>query len=66
MNYDDKFKEKICLDVDDAIGVCNDLLHRYRDDEKAEEIVLEIFADLFNCSVDSLLDLIYQEDNEEV
>lgn len=66
MNYDDKFKETICLDVDDAIGVCNDSLHRYRDDEKAEEIVLEIFAGLFDCSVDTLLDFIYQEDNSEV
>lgn len=27
MDYDDKFKEKISLDVDDAIGVCNDLLN---------------------------------------
>lgn len=24
------------------------------------------FAELFDCSVDSLLDFIYQEDNEEV
>lgn len=66
MDYDDKFKEEISLDVDDAIGVCNDLLNRYRDDEKAENIILEVFADLFNCSVDSLLDFIYQEYNEEV
>lgn len=66
MDYDDKFKEEISLDVDDAIGVCNDLLNRYRGDEKAENIILEAFADLFNCSVDKLLDFIYQEDNEEV
>lgn len=66
MNYDDKFKETICLDVDDAIGVCNDLLDRHRNDEKAENIILEVFAELFDCSVDSLLDFIYQEDNEEV
>lgn len=66
MNYGDKFKEEISLDVDDAIGVCNDLLNRYRDDEKAENIILEVFAELFDCSVDSLLDFIYQEDNEEV
>lgn len=66
MDYDDKFKEEISLDVDDAIGVCNDLLNRYRDDEKAENIILKVFADLFNCSVDSLLDFIYQEYNEEV
>lgn len=59
-------KKKISLDVDDAIGVYNDLLNRHRDDEKAENIILEVFADLFNCSVDSLLDFIYQEDNEEV
>lgn len=58
MNYDDKFKEEISLDVDDAIGVCNDLLNRYRDDEKAENIILEAFADLFNCSADKLLFLI--------
>lgn len=58
MNYDDKFKEEISLDVDDAIGVCNDLLNMYRDDEKAENIILEAFADLFNCSVDKLLFLI--------
>lgn len=54
-----EFKEKISLDVDDAIGVCNDLLNRHRDDEKAENIILEAFADLFNCSVDQLLFLIY-------
>lgn len=36
MDYDDKFKEKINLDVDDAIGVCNDLLDRHRNDEKAK------------------------------
>lgn len=66
MDYNDKFKEEISLDVDDAIGVCNDLLNRYRDDEKAENINLEVFAELFDCSVDSLLDFIYQEDNEEV
>lgn len=66
MDYDDKFKEKINLDVDDAIGVCNDLLDRHRNDENAKNIILEAFADLFNCSVDSLLDFIYQEDNEEV
>lgn len=66
MNYGDKFKEEISLDVDDAIGACNDLLNRYRDDEKAENIILEVFAELFDCSVDSLLDFIYQEDNEEV
>jgi hypothetical protein len=66
MDYNDKFKEEISLDVDDAIGVCNDLLNRYRDDEKAENIILEVFAELFDCSVDSLLDFIYQEDNEEV
>lgn len=66
MNYGDKFKEEISLDVDDAIGVCNDLLNRYRDDEKAENIILEVFAELFDCSVDSLLDFIYQEDNKEV
>ena len=59
-------KKKISLDVDDAIGVYNDLLNRHRDDEKAENIILEVFADLFNCSVDSLLDFIYQEDYEEV
>lgn len=59
MDYDDKFKEEISLDVDDAIGVCNDLLNRHRDDEKAENIILEAFADLFNCSVDKLLFLIY-------
>lgn len=59
MDYDDKFKEKISLDVDDAIGVCNDLLNRYRDDKKAENIILEAFADLFHCSVDKLLFLIY-------
>lgn len=53
-----KFKEKISLDVDDTIGVCNDLLNRYRDDEKAENIILEAFGDLFNCSVDKLLFLI--------
>jgi len=58
MNYDDKFKEEISLDVDDAIGVCNDLLDRHRNDEKAENIILEAFADLFNCSVDKLLFLI--------
>jgi hypothetical protein len=58
MDYGE-FKEKISLDVDDAIGVCNDLLNRYRDDEKAENIILEAFADLFNCSVDKLLCLIY-------
>lgn len=57
MDYGE-FKEKISLDVDDAIGVCNDLLNRYRDDEKAENIILEVFADLFNCSVDKLLFLI--------
>ena len=51
MDYGE-FKEKISLDVDDAIGVCNDLLNRYRDDEKAENIILEAFADLFYCSVD--------------
>lgn len=66
MDYDDKFKENICLDIDDAIGVCNDLLDRHRNDEKAENIILETFAELFDCSVDSLLDFIYQEDNEEV
>lgn len=66
MDYNDKFKEEISLDVDDAIGVCNDLLNRYRDDEKAENIILEVFAELFDCSVDSLLDFIYQEDNKEV
>lgn len=65
MDYGE-FKEKISLDVDDAIGVCNDLLNRYRNDEKAENIILEVFAELFDCSVDSLLDFIYQEDNEEV
>jgi hypothetical protein len=65
MDYGE-FKKKISLDVDDAIGVYNDLLNRHRDDEKAENIILEVFADLFNCSVDSLLDFIYQEDNEEV
>lgn len=59
MDYDDKFKEEISLDVDDAIGVCNDLLNRHRDDKKAENIILEAFADLFNCSVDKLLFLIY-------
>ena len=37
MDYGE-FKEKISLDVDDAIGVCNDLLNRHRDDEKAENI----------------------------
>lgn len=58
MDYGE-FKEKISLDVDDAIGVCNDLLNRHRDDEKAEKIILEAFADLFNCSVDQLLCLIY-------
>jgi hypothetical protein len=57
MDYGE-FKEKISLDVDDAIGVCNDLLNRHRDDEKAENIILEAFADLFNCSVDKLLFLI--------
>lgn len=57
MDYGE-FKEKISLDVDDAIGVYNDLLNRYRDDEKAENIILEVFADLFNCSVDKLLFLI--------
>ena len=57
MDYGE-FTEKISLDVDDAIGVCNDLLNRYRDDEKAENIILEAFADLFNCSVDKLLFLI--------
>lgn len=57
MDYGE-FKEKISLDVDDAIGVCNDLLNRYRDDEKAENIILEAFADLFDCSVDKLLFLI--------
>lgn len=65
MDYGE-FKKKISLDVDDAIGVYNDLLNRHRDDEKTENIILEVFADLFNCSVDSLLDFIYQEDNEEV
>ena len=65
MDYGE-FKEKISLDVDDAIGVCNDLLNRYRDDEKAENIILEAFAELFDSSVDSLLDFIYQEYNEEV
>lgn len=59
MNYDDTFKEKISLDVDDAIGVCNDLLNRHRNDEKAKNIILEAFAGLFNCSVDKLLFLIY-------
>ena len=59
MDYDDNFNEELFLDVDDAIGVCNDLLNRYRDDEKAENIILEAFADLFNCSVDKLLFLIY-------
>lgn len=59
MDYNDKFKEKISLDVDDAIGVCNDLLNRHRDDEKAENIILEAFADLFDCSVDELLFLIH-------
>lgn len=34
MDYNDKFKEEISLDVDDAIGVCNDLLNRYRDYER--------------------------------
>lgn len=58
MDYGE-FKEKISLDVDDAIGVCNDLLNRHHDDEKAENIILEAFADLFNCSVDQLLFLIY-------
>lgn len=58
MDYGE-FKEKISLNVDDAIGVCNDLLNRHRDDEKAENIILEAFADLFNCSVDQLLFLIY-------
>lgn len=58
MDYGE-FKEKISLDVDDAIGVRNDLLNRHRDDEKAENIILEAFADLFNCSVDQLLFLIY-------
>ena len=58
MDYGE-FKEKISLDVDDAIGVCNDLLDRHRDDENAENIILEAFADLFNCSVDQLLFLIY-------
>ena len=58
MDYGE-FKEKISLDVDDAIGVCNDLLNRYRDDEKAENIILEAFDDLFNCYVDKLLCLIY-------
>lgn len=58
MDYGE-FKEKISLDVDDAIGVCNDLLNRHRDDEKAENIILEAFADLFNCFVDQLLCLIY-------
>lgn len=57
MDYGE-FKEKISLDVDDAIGVYNDLLNRHRDDEKAENIILEAFADLFNCSVDKLLFLI--------
>ena len=57
MDYGE-FKEKISLDVDDAIGVYNDLLNRYRDDEKAENIILEVFADLFNCSVDKLLFLV--------
>lgn len=57
MDYGE-FKEKISLDVDDAIGVCNDLLNRHRDDEKAENIILEAFADLLNCSVDKLLFLI--------
>lgn len=57
MDYGE-FKEKISLDVDDSIGVCNDLLNRYRGDEKAENIILEAFADLFNCSVDKLLFLI--------
>lgn len=66
MNSDDKFKEKISLDVDDAIGVCNGLLDRHRNDEKAENIILEAFTELFDCSADSLLDFIYQEDNEEV
>jgi hypothetical protein len=58
MDYGE-FKEKISLDVDDAIGVCNDLLDRHRDDENAENIILEAFADLFNCSVDQLLFLTY-------
>lgn len=58
MDYGE-FKEKISLDVDDAIGVCNDLLNRYRDDEKAENIILEAFTELFDCSVDKLLFLIY-------
>lgn len=66
MDYNDKFKEEISLDVDDAIGVCNDLLDRHRNDENAENIILEVFAELFDCSVDSLLDFIYQEYNEEV
>jgi hypothetical protein len=61
-----EFKEKISLDVDDAIGVCNDLLDRHCNDEHAENIILEAFAELFDCSVDSLLDFIYQEYNEEV
>lgn len=61
-----EFKEKISLDVDDAIGVCNDLLDRHCNDEHAENIILEAFAELFGCSVDSLLDFIYQEYNEEV
>lgn len=65
MDYD-KFKEEISLDVDDAIGVCNDLLDRHRNDENAENIILEVFAELFDCSVDSLSDFIYQEYNEEV
>lgn len=43
MDYGE-FKKKISLDVDDAIGVYNDLLNRHRDDEKAENIILEVFC----------------------
>ena len=44
------------VDKEDLINTCKNFMNKYENNEYAQDIVLEIFSELLNCSQDTLVD----------
>ena len=56
----------INIDSEDALNICIDFYETNSDDDATTDIILAIFSQLFDCSIDTLMTIIENERKSEL
>ena len=56
-----EFLPKQPIDPEDAINVCKEFYEDNNGDEATTDVIINIFAELFNCSPDTLVSALTNE-----